>query len=97
MQAVGEWRLQSIIEGCFLYHKSEWAYPSIVGSGDNATILHYNENSQPASDGDIVLIDAGCEVDGYASDITRLSSKREIYRTTTSDIRYCIEITNRGD
>ncbi len=68
---MGEWQLQSIIEGCFLYHKSEWAYPSIVGSGDNATILHYNENSQPASDGDIVLIDAGCEVDGYASDITR--------------------------
>lgn len=68
---MGEWQLQSIIEGCFLYHKSEWAYPSIVGSGDNATILHYNENSQPAFDGDVVLIDAGCEVDGYASDITR--------------------------
>ncbi len=68
---MGEWQLQSIIEGCFLFHKSEWAYPSIVGSGDNATILHYNENSQPASDGDVVLIDAGCEIDGYASDITR--------------------------
>ena len=68
---IGEWQVQSITEGCFLYHKSEWAYPSIVGSGDNATILHYNENSDPTSDGDIVLIDAGCEIDGYASDITR--------------------------
>ena len=68
---MGEWQLQSIIEGCFLYHKSEWAYPSIVGSGDNATILHYNENSDAAKEGDVVLIDAGCEVDGYASDITR--------------------------
>ncbi|MEE2759716.1 MAG: aminopeptidase P N-terminal domain-containing protein [Candidatus Thermoplasmatota archaeon] len=68
---MGEWQLQSIIEGCFLYHQSEWAYPSIVGCGDNATILHYNENNQPMMDGDVVLIDAGCEVDGYASDITR--------------------------
>ena len=68
---MGEWQLQSIIEGCFLYHKSEWAYPSIVGSGDNATILHYNENSDATKEGDVVLIDAGCEVDGYASDITR--------------------------
>jgi len=68
---MGEWHLQSIIEGCFLYHQSEWAYPSIVGSGDNATILHYNENSDSLHDGDVVLIDAGCEIDGYASDITR--------------------------
>ena len=68
---MGEWHMQSIIEGCFLYHQSEWAYPSIVGSGDNATILHYNENSEVMNDGELVLIDAGCEVDGYASDITR--------------------------
>ena len=68
---MGEWHMQSIIEGCFLFHKSEWSYPSIVGSGDNATILHYNENSDVMKDGDLVLIDAGCEIDGYASDITR--------------------------
>ena len=68
---MGEWHMQSIIEGCFLYHQSEWAYPSIVGSGDNATILHYNENNDVMNDGDLVLIDAGCEIDGYASDITR--------------------------
>ena len=68
---MGEWHMQSIIEGCFLYHQSQWAYPSIVGSGDNATILHYNENKDVMNDGDLVLIDAGCEIDGYASDITR--------------------------
>lgn len=68
---MGEWHMQSIIEGCFLFHQSEWAYPSIVGSGDNATILHYNENTDVMDDGDLVLIDAGCEIDGYASDITR--------------------------
>ncbi len=69
--SMGEWQMQAILEGCFVYHQSEWAYPSIVGSGDNATILHYGENSDKMSDGEVVLIDAGCEVDGYACDITR--------------------------
>jgi len=68
---MGEWHMQSIIEGCFLFHQSQWAYPSIVGSGDNATILHYGDNNDVMNDGELVLIDAGCEIDGYASDITR--------------------------
>lgn len=47
------------------------AYGSIVASGRNACILHYQENDAPLRDGDLVLIDAGCEIDCYASDITR--------------------------
>ncbi|MFC4700247.1 Xaa-Pro aminopeptidase [Glaciecola siphonariae] len=47
------------------------AYSSIVGSGENACILHYTENSKAIEDGDLVLIDAGCELQGYAADITR--------------------------
>jgi Xaa-Pro aminopeptidase len=47
------------------------AYPSIVGGGANACILHYTENSATLNDGDLVLIDAGAEYEGYASDITR--------------------------
>lgn len=47
------------------------AYSSIVGGGDNACILHYVENNQLLKDGDLVLIDAGCELDYYAADITR--------------------------
>ncbi|MGY0216780.1 Xaa-Pro aminopeptidase [Endozoicomonadaceae bacterium StTr2] len=47
------------------------AYNPIVGSGENACTLHYNDNDAPLKDGDLVLIDAGCEVDNYASDITR--------------------------
>jgi Xaa-Pro aminopeptidase len=47
------------------------AYPSIVGGGDNGCILHYIENRDVLQDGDLVLIDAGCELDHYASDITR--------------------------
>lgn len=47
------------------------AYSSIVGGGANACILHYINNSDVLKDGDLVLIDAGCELDYYASDITR--------------------------
>lgn len=47
------------------------AYGSIVAAGKNACILHYRENDAVLRDGDLVLIDAGCEIDCYASDITR--------------------------
>lgn len=47
------------------------AYTSIVAGGANACVLHYVENSAKLADGDLLLIDAGCELDGYASDITR--------------------------
>jgi Xaa-Pro aminopeptidase len=47
------------------------AYPSIVASGPNACVLHYVANDRRMADGDLLLIDAGCELDGYASDITR--------------------------
>jgi Xaa-Pro aminopeptidase len=47
------------------------AYTPIVGSGFNSTILHYTENNAQMNDGDLLLIDAGAEVDCYASDITR--------------------------
>ncbi|TWI61535.1 Xaa-Pro aminopeptidase [Pseudoduganella lurida] len=47
------------------------AYTSIVASGANSCILHYSSNDRRTQDGDLVLIDAGCELDGYAADITR--------------------------
>ncbi len=47
------------------------AYTSIVAGGANACTLHYNANNAQLHDGDLLLIDAGCELDGYASDITR--------------------------
>ena len=84
---IGEWQVQSAIEAHFIACKSRWSYPSIVGGGDNATILHYNSNDNKISDGELVLVDAGCEVSGYASDITRTwpvngkfsDQQREIY------------------
>jgi len=47
------------------------AYTTIVGGGRNATILHYVTNDQPLREGELVLVDAGCELEGYASDVTR--------------------------
>ena len=47
------------------------SYETIVASGPNATTLHYVENDRKIEDGDLVLVDAGCEYEGYASDITR--------------------------
>ena len=82
-------QLQSLIEGFFRYAgTSGWSYPSIVGSGENATILHYKENEGNCKDGDIVLIDAGAEFRGYAADITRswpnngkfTEAQKEIYQ-----------------
>ena len=50
------------------------AYPSIVGGGKNACVLHYSNNSDLLNDGELVLVDAGCEYKNYASDILFNSS-----------------------
>tara|TARA_B100000900_G_scaffold92346_1_gene75714 strand:+ start:46220 stop:47569 length:1350 start_codon:yes stop_codon:yes gene_type:complete len=66
-----EFEIQSLIESTFMKNKSIPSYGSIVAGGDNATILHYHANQDHVKDGSLILIDAGCEVQGYASDITR--------------------------
>lgn len=71
-QRLYEYHLEAEILHEFMWHgQMAEAYGSIVGSGENACILHYVENNSPLCDGDMVLIDAGVEVLGYASDITR--------------------------
>jgi len=66
-----EYQLQAELEYIFAQHGSVPAYESIVGAGANGCILHYRANTAPLADGDLVLIDAGCEYLGYAADITR--------------------------
>ena len=67
-----EYQLQAEIEHEFAVHGSAGAaYTSIVGGGKNGCILHYIENRDALKDGDLVLIDAGCEYQNYAADITR--------------------------
>jgi Xaa-Pro aminopeptidase len=55
----------------FRLHNADTSYQPIVGGGANACILHYRENDQKLADGDLLLVDAGCEYQCYASDITR--------------------------
>ena len=67
-----EYQLASLFRHhCQMNGADQLAYPSIVGGGNNGCILHYVENSEALQDGDLVLIDAGCELGYYASDITR--------------------------
>lgn len=81
------------------------AYNSIVGGGDNAVILHYVENNMPLKDGDLLLIDAGAEYQGYASDITRTfpvngkysKAQREVYDVVLDVQKKCIDFTVVGN
>jgi Xaa-Pro aminopeptidase len=81
------------------------AYNSIIGGGENATILHYVENNMPLKDGDLILIDAGAEYHGYASDITRTfpvngkftPAQREVYDVVLDVQRKCIDFTVVGN
>ena len=76
MAATKPGRFEYEIEAEFLHEfrragSQSPAYGSIVAGGEGACILHYVNNNRMLRDGDLVLIDAGCELDGYASDITR--------------------------
>lgn len=66
-----EYQVEAEFAGLYRHHNGEHAYPPIVGGGRNGCILHYIENNAVLNDGDLLLIDAGCELDCYASDITR--------------------------
>jgi Xaa-Pro aminopeptidase len=66
-----EYSIEAGFHAVFKAHGGEHAYPPIVAAGENACVLHYVTNDGPLRDGDLLLIDAGCELDGYASDITR--------------------------
>lgn len=76
-----------LLERFYFLGASDIAYTPIVGSGKNTCVLHYNSNNQSMHDGDLLLVDAGCELLGYASDITRTypvngkftKPQREIY------------------
>ncbi len=71
-QDVREYHLDAELLHEFRQHGSQYpAYGSIVAGGANACVLHYRADAGPIRDGELVLIDAGCELDGYASDITR--------------------------
>jgi Xaa-Pro aminopeptidase len=72
VDGVHEFEIEALLDGTFRrLGASGPAYPSIVASGANATVLHYTTNDRQMRAGELVLIDAGAEYDGYAADITR--------------------------
>jgi Xaa-Pro aminopeptidase len=66
-----EFEIEAEFQHEFRLNNTRMAYEPIVGSGDNACTLHYIDNNRQLQDGELVLIDAGCEFDYYASDVTR--------------------------
>ena len=82
-----EYELESIIEGIFRRLGANGpAYPTIVGSGHNATTLHYIKNNRLIKNGDLILIDAGAEYNYYASDITRTFPANKKFSGPQKDI-----------
>lgn len=101
-----EYELEAIVE--YVFRKSGATgvgYPSIVGSGFNATILHYNTNNDRIKDGDVVLIDAGAEYNLFSGDITRTfpangkftKAQQAVYEVVLNANKSVIEMVKPGE
>lgn len=102
---MNEYEIEAIVEYGFRRRGAGGSsYTSIVGGGANATILHYINNNAPLKDGDLLLIDAGAEYKGYASDITRTfpingkftKAQREVYEVVLEVQKECVKLTRPG-
>lgn len=100
-----EYQLEAEITHHFAVNRCrQAAYPSIVGGGDNACVLHYTDNAEVLNDGDLVLIDAGCELDYYAGDITRTFpvngvfsvEQKALYQLVLDAQEACIDMVRPG-
>jgi len=100
-----EYEVEALIESIFRRHGSAGpSYTSIIGSGANATVLHYISNQGTLRDGDLLLVDAGAEYQGYASDITRTfpingkftQAQRDIYDLVLNTQMSCIDMVRPG-
>src|SRR5260370_21438579 len=100
-----EYEVEALIEAVFRKHGSAGpSYTSIIGSGANATTLHYISNQDTLRDGDLLLVDAGAEYQGYASDITRSfpingrfsQAQREIYDLVLKTQVSCVDMVRPG-
>ena len=102
---IHEYELQSLLEREYRGGGARgWGYSPIVAAGANATILHYNENSAQAGDGELILIDSGAEVDLYTADVTRtfpasgkfLPAQRAAYELVLAAADACIAQAGPG-
>ena len=103
---VREYHLDAELLHAFRHHGAQGvAYDSIVAAGANACVLHYRAGNTPVRDGDLVLIDAGCELDGYAADITRTfpangrfsGPQRDVYQLVLASQQAAIAATRAGN
>ena len=89
----------------FTMNQCEASYIPIVGGGANACVLHYISNRDPLNDGDLLLIDAGAEYDGYASDITRTfpvngrftAAQKDLYQVVLESQLKAIDAVRAGN
>jgi Xaa-Pro aminopeptidase len=102
---VGEWELEAILDGRFRAGGGEGpAFASIVAAGPNACVLHYVANRARLAPGDLLLVDAGAEVDHYAADVTRTlpvsgtfsPRQRDVYDVVDRARRAAIEAARPG-
>jgi Xaa-Pro aminopeptidase len=100
-----EYEVEAMLEAYFRKHgASGSSYTSIIGSGGNATVLHYISNQDELKDGDLLLVDAGAEYQGYASDITRTfpingkftPAQRDIYDLVLKTQKSCVDMVRPG-
>jgi len=100
-----EYEVEAMLEAYFRKHgASGSSYTSIVGAGANATVLHYINNMDELKDGDLLLVDAGAEYKGYASDITRTfpingkftQAQRDIYDLVLKTQMSCVDMVRPG-
>jgi len=104
-QEVREYHLDAELLHEFRRHGSQYpAYGSIVAAGANACVLHYRADAGRVQSGELVLIDAGCELDGYASDITRTfpangtfsGAQKTLYELVLASQEAAIAVTKAG-
>jgi Xaa-Pro aminopeptidase len=104
-QELREYHLDAELLHEFRQHGSQYpAYGSIVAGGANACVLHYRADQGLIRDGELVLIDAGCELDGYASDITRTfpangrftGPQRDVYELVLASQEAAVDATRAG-
>ena len=100
-----EYEVEAELMHEFLRHGAQSvAYPSIVASGPNACVLHYRDNNREMGEGDLLLIDAGCEYQGYASDITRTfpvngkftGPQKDVYELVLASQLACLDAVKPG-
>jgi len=109
LPAIGPGRSEYEVEAAIEYQfrsrgATRPAFPSIVGSGPNSTVLHYAENNRRMSSGDLVVIDVGAEFDGYSADLTRTypvsgrftRRQKEIYNVVLAAQKAALEQVRPG-